>query len=134
MINFNKAMVTILVKEDYGVCFDFYTKKLGLVPTWGDKNGPWSSLAIKEGEEHCLAIFASDAQSAYKGYIRPNTTTPSDTITLGIPCDNVDESYNHLKGLGVEFLGEPQTIEDWGMRIVYFRDPEGNLLSLESNL
>jgi len=51
-----------------------------------------------------------------------------------IPSDNVDEDYKRLKEAGVEFLGEPQTIEDWGMRCVYFRDPEGNLLSLEGDI
>jgi len=133
-MKFNKAMVTVLVRKDYGACFDFYKDKLGLIPTWGDRNGPWTGFATKEGEDYCFAMFAGDAQVAYKGYIQPNATAQPDTTSFGIPCDNVDEDYKRLKEAGVEFIGEPQTIKDWGMRIVYLRDPEGNLLSLESGI
>jgi len=70
----------------------------------------------------------------YEGYAMPTGTTPTDTIEFCIPTDNVDEDYKRLKDAGVEFIGEPQTIEDWGMRCVYFRDPEGNLLELSSDL
>jgi len=130
-MKFKEATITILVRKDYGACFDFYTQKLGLVPVWGDRNGPWTGFGVKEGEEPCLAIFAADAHSAYKGYTQPSATTQPDTISFGIPSDNVDEDYKRLKEAGVEFIGEPQTIEDWGTRCVYFRDPEGNLISLD---
>ena len=136
-INFKKASVTILSRKDFGVCFDFYTEKLGLIPVMGDRNGPWCGFITEAGEkeeDYCFAIFAGDAQSAYKGYVQPSATAQPDTISLGIPSDNVDEDYKRLKEAGVEFTGEPQTIEDWGMRCVYFRDPEGNLLSLEGDI
>jgi len=133
-MDFNKAITTVLVRNDYGVCFDFYTKKLGLVPIMGDRNGPWTGFAMKDGGELCFAIFAGDAQSAYKGYIQPSATAQPDTTSFGIPSDNVDEDYTRLKEAGVEFIGEPQTIEDWGLRCVFFRDTEGNLLSLDGNI
>ena len=133
-MKFNKASVTVLVRKDYGACFDFYTEKLGLIPVMGDRNGPWCGFTVNEGDDYCFAIFAGDAQSAHKGYVQPGGTTQPDTITLGIPSDNVDEDYKRLKEAGVEFLGEPQTIEAWGTRCVYFRDPEGNLLSLDGDI
>jgi len=133
-IKFNKASVTILVRKDYGACFDFYTEKLGLIPVMGDRNGPWCGFVVNVGEDYCFAIFKGDAQSAHRGYVQPGTTAQPDTITLGIPSDNVDDDYRRLKEAGVEFLGEPQTIEAWGTRCVYFRDPEGNLLSLDGDI
>jgi len=133
-LKFNKAFSTVLVRNDFGVCFDFYTEKIGLVPIWGDRNGPWTGFAMNEGEDYCFAIFSGDAQSAYRGYVQPSATAQPDTISLGIPSDNVDEDYKRLKEAGVEFLSEPQTIEDWGMRCAYFRDPEGNLLSLDGDI
>ena len=46
----------------------------------------------------------------------------------------IDRRYRRtataLKEAGVQFLSEPQLIEDWGMRCTYFRDPEGNLFEL----
>jgi len=129
-MRFNEASIRILVRKDYGACYDFYTKIIGLVPTWGDRNGPYTSFAIKEGEKSCLAIFAGTNMPMYKGYEQPIGTTQPDTVVLVIPTANVDEDYTRLKEAGVQFLGEPQTINDWGFRMAYFRDPEGNLFEL----
>lgn len=68
--------------------------------------------------------------SMYKGYEQPNGNMQPDTITAIIPFCNLDKDYVRSKEAGVEFLGEPQTIEEWGMRCTYFRDPEGNLFGL----
>lgn len=131
-MRFDQTTVRILVRKDYGVCFDFYTTKMGLVPVWGDRNGPYTSFAIKEGESPCFAIFAGANMSMYEGYKQPNGNTQPDTITAIIPSDDLDKDYMRLKEAGVEFLGEPQLIEDWGMRCTYFRDPEGNLFELNN--
>jgi predicted enzyme related to lactoylglutathione lyase len=133
-MKFDNALVTILVRGDYGACYDFYKEKLGLVPTWGDRNGPWTGFAVREGGEYCLAIFSAEKQAAYKGYVPPVASVLSDNMSIGIPSDNVDGDYERLKEAGVEFIGEPQTIAEWGMRCVYFRDSEGNLLSLTGDM
>ena len=39
-MDFAKTTLRVLVQKDYGACYDFYTEKLGLVPIWGDRNGP----------------------------------------------------------------------------------------------
>jgi len=137
-MDFSKATVRIMVQKDYAACFDFYTQKLGLVPIWaysvGDKNGPYTTLAQSEGGEPCLAMFDGKNMVEYKGYSRPTGTVPTDTIEFCIPSANVDEDYKRLKEAGVEFIGEPQTITDWGMRCAYFRDTEGNLIEIASDL
>lgn len=133
-MKFKEATVRVLVRKDYGACYDFYTQKLGLLPNWGDRNGPYTDFVTKEGEEPCFAIFAGINMPMYKGYTPPTATTQPDTLEICIPSDNVDEDYNRLKEAGVEFISEPQTIEDWGMRCVYFRDPEGNLIELSSGI
>lgn len=66
----------------------------------------------------------------FKGYKIPNTTIQPDTVEGVIPTVDLDMDYLRLKEAGVEFLGEPQFIEEWGRRCIYFRDPEGNLLEL----
>ena len=131
-MRFNEATIRILVRKDFGACFDFYTKKIGLVLVYGDEKGPHTSFAVKKGEKPCFAIFAGANMSMYKGYEQPNGTMQPDTIVAVIPSDNIDEDYKRLKEAGVNFLGEPQTVEDWGFRMVYFRDPEDNLFELMS--
>lgn len=66
----------------------------------------------------------------YKGYIPLTGTGRLDRVIYVIPTDNIDEDYKTLKDKGVCFIGEPQTIKEWYMRCVYFRDPEGNLFEI----
>lgn len=128
----NDTTIRVLVRKDYGECFDFYTKKLGLVPVWGDRNGPYTSFTVKEGEPPCFAIFSGANMTMFNGYQQPAGDIQPDTITAVIPSDDLDKDYQRLKEAGVQFLGEPQTIEAWGMRCTYFRDSEGNLFELNN--
>ncbi len=129
-MRFHDTTIRILVRKDYGECFDFYTEKIGLVAVWGDRNGPYTSFAVSKDTPPCFAIFSGAHMSMFKGYRQPNNGTQPDTVVAVIPSDNLDEDYLRLKGAGVQFLGEPQHIEEWGMRCTYFRDPEGNLFEL----
>lgn len=129
-MKFNETTIRVLVRKNYGECFDFYTEKLGLHAVWGDRNGPYTSFAVQEGASPCFAIFTGDAMPLFKGYELPTFNQQPDTIAGIIPTDTLEEDYLRLKKAGVVFLGEPQYIEEWGMRCTYFRDPEGNLFEL----
>ena len=129
-MNFNETTIRILVRKDYEKCFDFYKDKIGLTVVWGDRNGPYTSFAIHRKAPPCFAIFTGDAMPMFQGYKAPTTNSQPDTIAAIIPTDDLDADYARLKEAGVEFLGEPQFIEAWGMRCTYFRDPEGNLFEL----
>lgn len=129
-MRFRETTIRVLVRKDYGACFDFYTEKIGLVPVWGDRNGPYTSFAAQEGEPPCFAIFSGANMTMFQGYEQPDGDVQPDTITGVIPSDDLDHDYRRMKAAGVRFLGEPQFIEDWGMRCTYFRDPEGNLFEL----
>ena len=129
-MRFSETTIRILVRKDYGACFDFYTKKIGLVAVWGDRDGPYTSFATKAGEPPCFAIFSGANMAMFKGYEQPNGDIQPDTIVAVVPSDDLDTDYQRLKEAGVQFSGEPQLIEDWGMRCTYFRDPEGNLFEL----
>ena len=132
-MKFKETTIRILVRKNYGECFDFYTQKLGLHVVWGDRNGPYTSFAADSQEEPCFAIFLGDAMPMFQGYVQPDTTKQPDTVTAVIPTDDLNQDYCRLQEAGVEFLGEPQFIEAWGMRCTYFRDPEGNLFELNDS-
>lgn len=129
-MDFNGLTIRILVRKDYGACFDFYTQKLNLVPVWGDRNGPYTSFSTRADLPSCFAIFKGDNMTMFEGYTQPEQNTQPDSVVAVIPSENLKEDYNRLKQAGVVFLGEPQYIEDWSMNCVYFRDPEGNLFEL----
>lgn len=133
-MNFNKetfATMGVLVRKDFGACYDFYTEKIGLIPTWGDRNGPYVSFAVVEGGPNCFSIFIGSEMSRVNGYIQPTDSGNSDTMMFSIASADVQADYERLKNKGVEFLAEPQYFESWGgFTSAYFRDPEGNLFDL----
>lgn len=129
-MKFDETTIRVLVRRDYGACFDFYTEKIGLVPVWGDRNGPYTSFAVNSDTPPCFPIFSGEAMPMFQGYQPPLTNTQPDSVVAVIPTLDLDGDYLRLKDAGVSFLGEPQFIEAWGMRCTYFRDPEGNLFEL----
>ena len=129
-MKFNETTIRILVRRNYGECFDFYTEKLGLTAVWGDRNGPYTSFAVSGDAPPCFAIFSGEAMTMFQGYTQPLGGVPADTAVAVIPTLDLDGDYRRLKEAGVPFLGAPQHIAAWGMRCTYFRDPEGNLFEL----
>jgi catechol 2,3-dioxygenase-like lactoylglutathione lyase family enzyme len=119
-----------LLVNDFQKCFDFYTEKLGLEVFWGDRNGPFASFKADGIERPCLSMFLAKNQNLYKGYMPLTGSGRTDQVIYIIPTDNVDQDYKTLKEKDISFIGEPQTIKEWYMRCVYFRDPEGNLFEI----
>ena len=84
---------------------DFYVGKLGFEKRRDDPMGPdgrWVELA-PAGAETALVPF-----------------TPG----LVFACDDIQSTFDELRGRGVEFT-EPPTTHPWG-RWAQFRDPDGN--------
>jgi glyoxylase I family protein len=50
---------------------------------------------------------------------------------IAFDVTGIDEEYRRLKGLGVEFLSEPQSLDGVGLRSVYMRDPDGNIVEMQ---
>ncbi len=48
---------------------------------------------------------------------------------ISFSVEDLDKMYAALKAKGVAFLGEPAD-QDWGARLVGFKDPDGNNLYL----
>ncbi len=121
--------VRLLVK-DFAKCFKFYTKQLGLEPAWGDENSGYASFKVADGIEG-LALFVSDWMAPSVGNAdkrQPIAMREKSMISFSV--DNVDETFAALKAKGVVFISEPMDMPDWGMRTLYLRDPEENLIEL----
>lgn len=119
--------VRLLVK-DYKKCFKFYTEKLGFEPVWGDENGCYASFKVAEGIEG-FALFVSDYMAASVG--NSDKTQPIDCrekMMVSFEVENVDDTYQAFLKKNICFINEPTDMPDWGMRVVYLRDPEENLI------
>lgn len=56
-MRFDNTTIRILVRKNYGECFDFYTDKIGLTPVWGDRNGPYTSFCRRKRRSALLCNF-----------------------------------------------------------------------------
>jgi catechol 2,3-dioxygenase-like lactoylglutathione lyase family enzyme len=96
-------------------------------------------LEVSEAEEGLALRIAGGGQVFI--YPKPNHTPASFTI-LNFPVDNIEQSVDALKKLGVRFEsyeGEMKTDEKGifrgadrgkGPNIAWFKDPAGNVLSV----
>lgn len=112
-----------LLVDDFGACFRFYRDVLGLEPYFGEEAGPYADFRTGEAT---VAIFARSGQ-AEEVELRP----PGDGSLVTLRVDDVDAAAERL---AAHVVGGPASREDWGIRVVYLRDPAGNLIELHQPL
>ena len=121
--------VRLLVK-DFAKCFKFYTEQLGLEPSWGDENSGYANFKVADGIEG-FTLFASDSMAPWVGNAdKQQPVAMREKLMVSFSVDNLDETFAALKAKGVMFINEPTDMPDWGMRCLYLRDPEENLIEL----
>ncbi len=109
-INFVTVPVT-----DQNSALEFYTQKLGLKVFTDQSMGAtrWIELKIP-GAETMVVLFEKPGH------------TPNGQPALAFVADNVQATYEELRGRGVEFKQPPKK-EHWGEHAT-FTDSEGNLI------
>jgi predicted enzyme related to lactoylglutathione lyase len=99
----------------------FYTSKLGFKlvtdQPFSDTQR-WIELRVANSDTH-VVLFAMD-----------NGPKPGSTFNGALACDDVERTYEELKGRGVEFTAAPQK-QPWGT-FATFKDPDGNEFVLSS--
>ena len=116
--------VRLLVK-DFAKCFKFYTEQLGLEPSWGDENSGYANFKVG------FTLFVSDWMAPAVGNAdKQQPVAMREKLMVSFSVDNLDETFADLKAKGVTFITEPTDMPDWGMRTLYLRDPEENLIEL----
>lgn len=132
MKNMKLGSIRLLV-NDFEKSFTFYNETLGLKCTWGDKDAIYASFDI--GLPSGLAIFKAELMYEATGNQKTkNDTVSNDKFAIIIEVDKVDETFEQLKAKSIEFITEPKDMKAWGIRVAHFRDPEGNLIEIFSNL
>ena len=92
-MRFDNTTIRILVRKNYGECFDFYTDKIGLTPVWGDRNGPYTSFAVEKDAPPCFAIFNGENMSMFKGYNQPDCNSQPDTVVADRKSTRLNSSH-----------------------------------------
>lgn len=123
----NNIGIRILV-DDFKKCYDFYHDILGFEP-----NGEPGDIYVnfKTGNGTYFSMFRKQNNVLYEGYEDIGKQIKSDYVTLTLSVDeekDIDGLYEELLEMGVETIGAPRNMPQWGFRCLWLRDPEGNML------
>jgi catechol 2,3-dioxygenase-like lactoylglutathione lyase family enzyme len=106
--------------RDQDKALAFYTEKLGFKVVTDqpfDDKQRWIEMRIGSSDTR-FVLFTMDGSQIGAFF------------NGALACDNVEKTYEELKGRGVEFMGPPQK-EHWGM-FAMFKDIDGNQFLLSS--
>ena len=129
---FKRSHLRLLVAE-FKKCFAFYRDVLGLPVRYGDENTDYAEF--KTDAVH-IALFKRHlmAQAVGGDGRFPADAETQDRLAIVLRVDDVDAEYARLKSRGAQFVTAPQDRRQWGCRTAHLRDPDGNLLELNSDL
>ena len=122
-----------LMVRDFDSCFTFYKETLGLECAHGDVGEVYASFNI--GIAGGLALFKSELMNMALGISAiENRRGSNDQFAMILEVDDVDASFEDLKKKGIDFITVPMDMDDWGIRVAHFRDPESNLIEIYTEL
>lgn len=107
--------------KDQDQALAFYTDKLGMKVVTDqpfDGNQRWIELRLGSSETR-FVLFTMDGGPQ-----------PGFSFNGALACDNVERTYEELKGKGVEFQAPPEK-QPWGTFAI-MKDPDGNQFVLSS--
>lgn len=108
-----------LLADDFGGCFRFLRDDLGLECSFGGEEDGYASFTVGTGT---VAVFQRAEQAGVVGL-----RAPGDAVLVVLEVDDVDAEAERLGDLVV---AGPVSRPDWGGRVAYLRDPDGNLFEL----
>ena len=115
-----KFMGICLVTKNVTALAEFYARVLGF-----DAEGDETHVVLRS-EGGGITLFSEDGMES----LAPNSMQGAGCGSLIISFEviDVDQEYQRLKTLGVEFVKLPVT-HPWGTRSLWFRDPDGNIVN-----
>ncbi|MGK4579472.1 VOC family protein [Kitasatospora sp. HPMI-4] len=131
------ALHARLLVNRFADCFRFYDAVLppltGARRTGGSEQGPYASWDV--GEEGVLSIFDRGAMAAVVGTAGlPAEAAAQDRTMLVSRVADVDAGFELCLRHGGLAAAAPADRPEWGpaMRTAHLRDPDGNLIELQS--
>ena len=128
---FRTPHVRLLV-SDFPACFRFYRDILGFTIGFGSEDDVYADLSIGD---QTLAMFRRDLMAEAVGAAsRPASADAQDRTVLVFATDDVDSAAAEVVARGVTLVAEPQDRPAWMIRTAHFRDPDGNLIEINSTI
>ncbi|MGE5602763.1 MAG: VOC family protein [Nitrososphaerales archaeon] len=125
-----------LLVNDFDACFRFYRDVMGFEVVWGAEGSSYADFKSRRGEA-MVALFGRQAMADTfgMGELPPEPPCPcQDRTMLVFEAADLDSTVAALRARGVDFVADLQDQPDWGIRTAHLRDPDGNLIELNSPL
>jgi catechol 2,3-dioxygenase-like lactoylglutathione lyase family enzyme len=122
-----------LLVTDFDACVRFYRDVMGFQVAWGAEGAGYADF--RNRGEAMVALFNRQdmAESLGLGHL-PSDAPCQDKAVLVFEAADLDSMVEALKARGAQFITELQDRPDWGIRTTHLRDPDGNLIELNSPL
>lgn len=123
---------TRLLVDNYESCIDFYQKILGFELIYQDNNQEEADL--KMGDTR-LNLIKRQTMAAIIGSTSelPGDNAgknAGDNIALIFTTQNLDQTCDTLQARNVTFITKPTYRPQWGIKTIYLRDPDENLIGI----
>ncbi|HZT30727.1 MAG TPA: VOC family protein [Bryobacteraceae bacterium] len=109
---------TAIASPDPQKLAHWYVEQLGFVINYDSGR----TVFVKAPNGSMLEIITSEGER------QPQTMKDPGIRHLALAVDDFDATYQQLKAGGAAFLAEP--VSSKGVRVVFFTDPDGNILHL----
>ncbi|RSN14321.1 glyoxalase/bleomycin resistance/extradiol dioxygenase family protein [Nonomuraea sp. WAC 01424] len=126
------ALYPRLLVRDFPAAVAFYRAALGVEPVKVLTEAAYANWDI-DGQAG-LVLFGRDNMAHVVGTAGLPAAPAQDTAMLVMKVDDVDAGTDRLVRLGAVVVAPPQDRPAWapGLRTAHLRDPEGNLIELQS--
>ncbi len=122
-----------LLVEKFDECFRFYRDVMKFEISWGKEGDSYACFVI--GDNMRMALFKRDQMAeTVRTTELPHDPRGQDKFALVFEVKRFDEIVAELRKLGAKFITQVIEKPDWGIRTIFLRDPEGNLLQIESEM
>ena len=128
-----------IVVEDLDAALDFYVDLGFKVVTRMEESGPFieNILQLKGVKVTTVKLVGCDGNKiellffkSHPGDKKKRELTDYGLTHLAFTVDNVDEEYKRLLEKNIYFFSEPSINPEETAKVVFFRDPWGNILEL----
>lgn len=125
---------TRLLVDNYESCIDFYQKILGFELIYQDNNQEEADLKMGDTRLNLIkrqtmaAIIGSSSE--LPGDNDNTGKNAGDNIALIFTTQNLDQTCDTLQARNVTFITKPTYRPQWGIKTIYLRDPDENLIGI----